>query len=126
MPRKSRKQIQAEIENIKSELFDIQTMRPGSLTQQYSACQRTGCKCVDSIHPQKHGPFYKLRYAQGGKSTSQFIRPQFVGEVRRQLAAYKKFNTLTRKWVALAVELSKMELEEARSATPTMRWPQAS
>jgi hypothetical protein len=46
-----------------------------------------------------------------------------VGEVRRQLAAYKKFNTLTRKWVALAMELSKIELEEARSATPTMRWP---
>jgi len=123
MPRKSREQIQAEIEKIKSELFDIRTMRPGSLTQQYSACQRTGCKCVDPIHPQKHGPFYKLRYAQGGKSTSQFIRPQFVGEVRRQLAAYKKFNTLTRKWVALAMELSKIELEEARSATPTMRWP---
>jgi len=76
--------------------------------------------------PKSTALFYKLRYAQGGKSTSQFIRPQFVGEVRRQLAAYKKFNTLTRKWVALAVELSKMELEEARSATPTMRWPQAS
>jgi ribosomal protein L29 len=126
MSRKSREQIQAEIKKLQSELLEIHTMRPGSLSQQYSACQRTGCKCVDPVRPQKHGPFYKLRYTQRGKSTSQFVRPQFVEEVRRQIAAYKKFKNLTRKWVALAVELSKLELEEARSVTPTMRWPEAS
>jgi hypothetical protein len=101
-------------------------MRPGSLSQQYTACQKPGCKCVDPLHPQKHGPFQKLSYTHHGKSTTQFVRPQFVGEVRQQLAAYKKFKALTQKWVALALELSKLELEDARSASPKSTRGQAS
>jgi len=112
MPTKSPEQIQAQIEKLKAELLKIGAMRPGSLSQQYTACQ-------------KHGPFYKLSYTHRGKSSTQFIRPQFVEEVRRQLAAYKKFKSLTEKWVALALELSKTELEQARSATPKARWPEA-
>jgi hypothetical protein len=125
MATKSPAQIQAQIEKLKAELLQIGAMRPGSLSQQYTACQKPGCKCVDPVRPQKHGPFYKLSYTHRGKSSTQFIRPQFVEEVRRQLAAYKKFKSLTEKWVALALELSKTELEQARSATPKARWPEA-
>ena len=125
MPTKSPEQIQAQIEKLKAELLKIGATRPGSLSQQYTACQKPGCKCVVPVRPQKHGPFYKLSYTHRGKSSTQFIRPQFVEEVRRQLAAYKKFKSLTEKWVALALELSKTELEQARSATPKARWPEA-
>jgi hypothetical protein len=91
-------------------------MRPGSLSRQYSACQKPGCKCVDPVKPQKHGPFYQLSYSHRGKTTTQFVRPQFVPEVRKQLVAYKRFKRLTDKWVALALELSKLKMEQARSA----------
>lgn len=100
---------------LKTELSKIGDMRPGSLSQQYSACQKPGCKCVDPVNPRKHGPFYQLSYSHQGKSTTQFVRPQFVAEVRRQLATYKRFKTLTQEWVALALELSKARMEEARS-----------
>ena len=111
-----REQIAAKIEKVKAELMQVGAMRPGTLSQQYSACQKPGCKCVDPIHPQKHGPFYKLSYTHRGKGTTQFVRPQFVPEVRRQIAAYKKFKALTEQWVALALELCKLEMQEARSA----------
>jgi hypothetical protein len=110
------KRIEAQIEKVKAELLKIGEMRPGSLSQQYAACQKPGCKCVDPVKPQKHGPFYQLSYSHRGKSTTQFVRPQFVSQVRKQLAAYKKFKGLTEKWVALALELSKLKMEEARSA----------
>jgi hypothetical protein len=101
-------------------------MRPGSLSQQYSACQKPGCKCVDPVHPQKHGPFYQLSYTHGGKSTTQFVRPPFVPEVRKQLAAYQKFKALTQQWVTLALELCKLEMQEARSAaSPSERTPRS-
>jgi Family of unknown function (DUF6788) len=111
-----KEKIQAHIDKIKKELLQLGPMRPGNLSQQYAACQKPGCKCVDPIQPQKHGPFYKLSYKHGGKSTTQFIRPQFVPEVRQQLATYKKFTALTQQWVSLALELSKLELQEARQA----------
>jgi len=114
----SKEKIQAHLDKIKDELLLLGPMRPGNLSQQYTACQKPGCKCVDPIQPQKHGPFYKLSYKHGGKSTTQFIRPQFVPEVRQQLATYKKFIALTQQWVSLALELSKLELQEARLATP--------
>jgi hypothetical protein len=78
--------------------------------------QKRGYKCVDPVKPKKHGPFYQLSYSHRGKSTTQFVRPQFLSQVRRQLAAYKRFKTLTEEWVALALELSKAKLEEARLA----------
>src|SRR2546429_2768531 len=90
-----KEQLQAQIEKVKAELLKLGPMRPGSLSQQYSACQKPGCKCVDPVHPQKHGPFYQLSYTHGGKSTTQFVRPPFVPEVSKQLAAYKKFKALT-------------------------------
>src|SRR5437588_1720790 len=92
-------QLEAQIEKVKAELLKLGPMRPGSLSQQCSACQKPGCKCVDPMHPQKHGPFYQLSYTHGGKSTTQFVRPPFVPEVRKQLAAYKKFKVLTEQWV---------------------------
>jgi hypothetical protein len=110
--------IQAHIDKIRHELLWLGPMRPGNLSQQYTACLKPGCKCVDPIQPQKHGPFYKLSYTHGGKSTTQFIRPQFVPEVQKQLATYKKFVALTQQWVSLALELSKLELQEARQAAP--------
>src|SRR2546429_9307669 len=73
-----KEQLQAQIEKVKAELLKLGPMRPGSLSQQYSACQKPGCKCVDPVHPQKHGPFYQLSYTHGGKSTTQFVRPPFV------------------------------------------------
>src|SRR3990172_5744335 len=113
--------VEAGIKKVKTQLQKVGLMRPGSLSKQYSACQKPGCKCVDPVKPQKHGPYYQLSYIHRGKSTTQFVRPQFVAEVRRQLAAYKKFKALTEQWVALALELSKLKMELARS-TPSRRW----
>ena len=121
MERMQAKRIEAQIEKVKAALLKIGEMRPGSLSQQYSACQKPGCKCVDPVKPQKHGPFYQLSYSHHGKSTTQFVRPQFAPEVRRQLAAYKKFKALTEQWVALALELSKLKMQVARLA-PSQRW----
>src|SRR5947199_8628594 len=113
-----KEQLEAQIEKAKAELLKLGPMRPGSLSQQYSTCQKPGCKCVDPVHPQKHGPFYQLSYTHGGKSTTQFVRPQFVPEVRMQHASYKKFKALTQQWVTLALEFCKLEMQKARSAAP--------
>jgi hypothetical protein len=108
--------LEMRINKVKQELLKIGEMRPGSLSKQYSACQKPGCKCIDPVKPKKHGPFYQLSYSHRGKSTTQFIRPQFVAEVRRQLVSYKRFRALTDDWVALSLELAKLKMEEARLA----------
>lgn len=106
--------IEARIVRIKRELQAVGPMRPGSLSRQYSVCGKEGCRCVDPNKPQKHGPYYQLSYVHRGKSTSQFIRPTFLPEVRSQLANYKRYRRLNDEWVGLALDLAKRRLEETK------------
>lgn len=110
------KEIEKRIIRIKKELQTIGEMRPGSLSKQYSACEKEGCKCVDPVNPQKHGPYYQLSYVRKGKSTTRFIRPQFVKDIQRQLVNYKKFKSLTNEWLQLAIEHSTLKLETLRKS----------
>jgi hypothetical protein len=108
------KRIEKQIQRIQRDLIALGPMRPGSLSRQFSACEKPGCACMDPIHPKKHGPFYQLSYSHAGKSTTRFIRPGYVTQIKKELATYKRFRALTQKWVALALTLSQLRLEEAR------------
>jgi len=108
------KRIEKQIERIQRDLMALAPMRPGALSRQYAACQKTGCACVDPLNPKKHGPFYQLSYSHQGKSTTRFVRPGYVARLKKELAAYKRFRQLTQKWVTLALTLSQLRLEQAR------------
>lgn len=108
------KRIEKQIERIQRDLMALGPMRPGALSRQYAACQKAGCACVDPVNPKKHGPFYQLSYSHAGKSTTRFVRPGYVAQIKKELAVYKRFRELTRKWVALALELSQLRLEQVR------------
>jgi hypothetical protein len=41
------KQLDAKINKIKSEIFKIDALRPGSLAQQFTVCGVAGCRCKD-------------------------------------------------------------------------------
>ena len=53
-----------------------------------------------------------IRSSRG--STGRFIRPSYAPRIGKELAAYKRFKELTQEWVALAVTLSQLCLDEAR------------
>ena len=108
------KRIEKQIERTQRELMALGPMRPGALSRQYAACQKPGCACVDPVNPKKHGPFYQLSYSHEGKSTTRFVRPGYALQIKKELAAYKQFRKLTQKWVALALTLSQLRLEQAR------------
>lgn len=106
--------MQTRIEEIKRQLATLGAMRPGSLSKQYNVCGKAGCRCKDQHEPKKHGPYYQLSYVHRGKSTSQFVRPQFVAEVKKQLATFKRFRELTDEWVELSVQYGRARLEELK------------
>ncbi|MEW6747132.1 MAG: DUF6788 family protein [Planctomycetota bacterium] len=106
--------IERRIAAIKSELIAIGEMRPGSLSMQFNICGKAGCQCKHPDHPKKHGPYYQLSFVHRGKSTSQFIRAEFVPEIEQQIANYKRFKELTDEWVGLALRHARLKLELAR------------
>ncbi len=106
--------IEARIHKLKEALSGVGEMRPGSISKQYNVCGNPTCQCKDTKNPKRHGPYYQLSYVHKGRSSSQFIRKEFVAETRRQLSNYKIFKKLTEEWVSLAQEHAKLKLEIGR------------
>lgn len=98
--------LEAQIAQIKAQLQQQGTMRPGSLSRQYNVCGKAGCRCKDPERPRRHGPYYQLNYVYRGKKTSQFIRREILSQVRTELANYKEFRRLTERWIGLALQVA--------------------
>ena len=91
-------QLEKRIEQIKRELQTINEMRPGSLTCQYR-------------NPQdKVGPYYQLSYTHKMKSHTEYVRKEYVAQVRKQISQYKRFKKLVQQWVELGIEHSKVQM----------------
>ena len=101
-------QLLRRIRTIQARLAKLGPMRSGSLSKQYNVCGTPGCRCKDPDHPRKHGPYYHLNFAWGGRSQTEFVKPAAVAGLRKQLAAYKRFRALTNEWVEVSIELAKL------------------
>jgi hypothetical protein len=91
------KQIERRIEKIKQALAELGDMRPGSISTQTRAWG---------------GEYHQLSYTHQGKGRTEYVPPERVREVKKQLANYKKFKELTGEWTALGIELCKLRQEK--------------
>ena len=108
--------IQHHIAQLQQQLLTLGPLHPGSISEQYNICGTPGCRCKDSKDPQKHGPYYQLSFTWRGKSSSRFVRPEQIADVRAKVANYKRLRELVNEWVELAVQLERAEREQAKHA----------
>lgn len=101
MQQKSLSQVEKRIVKIKREMQAIGEMRPGSLTQQYQKPK------------EKKGAFYQISYTHQMKSKTEYVRPEFVKDLKRQIKNYKKFKDMTKEWTDLAILHSKLKIKLA-------------
>lgn len=95
--------IERQIIGIKKKLQEIGDMRPGSLTKQ-------SYKRGDS-----QWPYWQISYTHKKKSRTEYVRDEFVKNLKKEVAEYKKFKTLTTKWVDVAIILSKERIKMEKS-----------
>lgn len=72
-------------------------MRPGSLTKQSRS--------------RKDRSYYQLSYTHKMKGRTEYVRPEFVAETKRQISTYKRFRGLVEEWTELAIQHAKMKVE---------------
>lgn len=99
MDKKRLKQIEKRIEKIKASLYEIQQMRPGSLTKQYRNPKS------------KTGAYYQLSYTLDMKSRTEYIRKEDLAQVRHEIKNHRRFKKLTSEWNALSIEHSKLQIK---------------
>jgi len=95
-------QIELKIAGIKEELLKIGEMRPGSLTYQYQKPK------------EKKGGFYQISYTYQMKSRTEYVRPEFVEDLKNQVAAFKRFKKLVQLWIDLAIKHSHLKIKLAK------------
>jgi len=95
-------QIEKRVEKIKREFQNIGQMRPGCLTCQYRNPK------------EKIGPFYQLSYTHKMKSCTEYVRPEFLAQIRKQISQYKRFKELVEEWIELGIQHSKMQIDRAK------------
>jgi hypothetical protein len=97
-------QIDQHIEKIKAALVALGEMRPGSLTRQFKDPEAGT------------GAYYQLSFTLEMKSRTDYIPRPCVAQVRREVANYKRFRVLNARWIALAIERSRLQIKLARVA----------
>lgn len=106
-----------ELEARRAELYarlpESGDLRRGSVSENYRRCGKANCACARPGHP-GHGPrLLWTRTGPGGKTVGRQLAPQEVGKVRRELAAYREFVTLSEAILAVNEEIC-----EARAVSP--------
>ena len=101
MSQKRIQQIERRIDRIKRALLEIGPMRPGSLTRQYK----------DPQH--QTGAYWQISYTRQMKSRTEYVRKEYVKEVRRQTVAHKRFKGLVDQWIDLSIEHSRLTMKVA-------------
>ena len=94
-------QIERKIEGIKKALLEIGPMRPGSLTRQYKDPK------------QRTGAYWQISYTRQMKSRTEYVREEWVPQIRRQIATHKRFKHLIDQWIDLSIEHSKLTMQIA-------------
>ncbi len=103
MSQKRMKQIERRIARIKEALQATGPMRPGSLTRQYRDPENSA------------GPYWQISYTRQMKSRTEYVRRDWVPEVRKQIATHKRFKRLIDQWVDLGIEHSQLAMQIAKT-----------
>ena len=77
-------------------------MRPGSLSRQARARSDAYCQ---------------VSYSRAGKLHCDYVRPDYEPVVRAEIETYRRYRELTRLWIDLELEISR--LKQRRSAGET-------
>ncbi|MCH7993503.1 MAG: hypothetical protein IIB57_03565 [Planctomycetes bacterium] len=103
MSQKRIQQIERRIARIKEELRTMEPMRPGSLTRQYKDPEN------------RVGGYWQISYTRQMKSRTEYVRREWVTEIRKRIAAHKRFKRLVDQWIDLSIEHSKLNMQIAKT-----------
>jgi hypothetical protein len=79
-----------QVRQLITELADAKPMRRGSLSERTIKCSKPSCACAQDPKA-RHGPYYSLTHAVGGKTRSRFVTAEQADMVLQQIAAGRKF-----------------------------------
>ena len=111
--------VPAAVGQLAARLTEPKPMRRGSVSERSMKCGQTGCRCQQD--PQaRHGPYYSLTHAAGGKTQSRYLSAEQAEVARRQVEAGQQFREhveaywqACERWADAQLEAPEAALREA-------------
>src|SRR5205809_7075526 len=90
-------------------------MRRGSVNERRMKCGQAHCSCQRDPKA-RHGPYYTLTQATGGKTRSRYVAAAQVPVLRRQIEAGREFRQQVEAYWEACEEWADAELESTPAA----------
>jgi len=94
------KKLIQKIKVVKKQINELGDLRPGNLTKQIAK--------GEGKNPRE---YWQLSYTHNMKSRTEYVRNEFVKQIKVEVANYKKLKQLMESWIDLSIQLSKEKLE---------------
>jgi hypothetical protein len=90
-------------------------MRRGSINERRMKCGQANCACQRDPKA-RHGPYYMLTQAAGGKTRSRYVAPEQLPVLRRQIEAGREFRQQVEAYWEACEHWADTELEQTQAA----------
>lgn len=107
--------LERERARILEEIRGVGDMRRGCLIERYLPCGKPGCHC-GKPDSKGHGPKYSLTFKVKGRTKTEYIAPEEVGQVREQVQAHVRFLELCKRLVEVNEQLCRLRLEAGQES----------
>jgi len=90
-------------------------MRRGSINERRMKCGQANCACQRDPKA-RHGPYYTLTQAAGGKTRSRYVAAEQITLLRRQIEAGREFRQQVEAYWDACEQWADAELEPTQAA----------
>jgi len=90
------KKKEQKITTLVAALADLGPMRPGTLSVQYRNPR------------ERKTPFHQISYTRKGKGRSEYVRPENLPAIKKEVETHKKFRNLVEQIIDLSLEASRL------------------
>ena len=87
-------QIEHRYRELKDRLHDLGFVVAGSLTERWTTCGKTNCRCT-ADPPQPHGPYIEYTRKAAGKTTGRRLTPEQAEHYRTWSANRRTLDDIT-------------------------------
>ncbi len=108
--------VPAAVREVAAELVEPKPMRRGSVSERSMKCGRKECPCQED--PQaRHGPYYSLTRAEGGKTRSRYLTAEQAALAQQQVEAGQQFRKHVDAYWRACEQWADSELEAPEAAS---------
>ena len=104
-----------QVAELSAALSQPRPMRRGSVNERRMKCGQAHCACQHDPKA-RHGPYYTLTQAAGGKTRSRYVAAEQVPVLRRQIEAGREFREQVEAYWAACEQWADRDLEQTPAA----------